>query len=142
MYVLASSLQCRGFEADLDMWERTQAIVGLPLNRGAEECLTNTAYPLPRGVTVVLSSTVPHGQAAGTAEDPTGNLRCIVGLGLMLTSASHRSAMVAAQGSDLPYGVARMRGQPHRSQSLIPHSTTLRQSVCRTANIHSRINEA
>ena len=79
-----------------DVWQRTQAIVGLPLNRGAEQRLTNAAYSLPCGVTVVLSSAVPHGQAAGTAEDPTGNLRCIVGLGSMLTSASHPSAMAAA----------------------------------------------
>jgi transposase InsO family protein len=31
-----------------------------------------------------------------------------------------------------------MPGQPHRSRSLIPHSTTQRKSACRTANIHSR----
>src|SRR4029077_6529081 len=31
---------------------------------------------------------------------------------------------------------------PHRSRGLIPHSTTQRKSVCRTADIHSRINEA
>jgi len=58
------------------------AIVGLPLNRGAVECLPNGECSLPRGVTVVLSEAAPHGQSAGVAEDSTGALRCIMGIGL------------------------------------------------------------
>jgi hypothetical protein len=44
------------------------AIAGLTLNRCAEECLTNGEYSLPRGVAVLVSLAVPHGQAGGVAE--------------------------------------------------------------------------
>jgi hypothetical protein len=76
------------------------AIVGLPLNRGAEECLPNGECSLPRGVTVVLGLAAPHGQAAGVAEDPTGTLRCIMGIELKsdgVTGAS-QGAMSCQQG--------------------------------------------
>ena len=39
------------------------AIVGLPLNRGAGQCLQNGECSLPRGVTIVRGL-APHGQTA------------------------------------------------------------------------------
>src|SRR5258707_14858822 len=110
MYVLVSSLQCLGVEANSRVWQRTQAPVGLPLNRGAEECLPNGECSLPRGVTVVLSEAAPHGQSAGVAEDSTGALRCIMSIGLKadgVTGAS-QGAMSGKQGQETPSGVERI----------------------------------
>ena len=86
--------------------------MALPLNRGAEECLTNNEYSLPCGVTIALRLAAPHGQAAGIAEDPTGNLRCIMGVGPRadgVTDAS-QGGMSSHQGQETPSVVERIAG--------------------------------
>jgi hypothetical protein len=122
MYVPVSSLRCLGFEANSRIWQRTQAIVGLPLNRGEDECLPNNECSVPSGVTVFLSLTAPHGQAAGVADEPKGNLRCIMGIGLNTEGVigASQGAIACQQGQEKRPAVERIP-----SYDLIERTTSI-----------------
>jgi len=71
---------------------KDKAIVELPLDRDAEECLPNSEYSLPPRPTLVsfrLGGRVP--QATGVAKDPAGNSRCMMGARLKVAAVTGAS---------------------------------------------------